>query len=111
MADIMVIRYGYYLAIYGSWRGVFCMFGKIDELGRVVLPREYRRVLGIDGEDEVEILLSANEIVIRKPIFGCVFCGAAHGLARMGDLCVCRLCARRLYEAGEGDVLYVVNVE
>jgi AbrB family looped-hinge helix DNA binding protein len=38
---------------------------KIDDLGRVVIPAEYRRVLGIKEGDELEIELDNDRVSIR----------------------------------------------
>jgi AbrB family looped-hinge helix DNA binding protein len=38
---------------------------KIDDLGRVVIPAEYRRVLGIKEGDELEIELENDRVTIR----------------------------------------------
>jgi AbrB family looped-hinge helix DNA binding protein len=41
---------------------------KIDDLGRVVIPAEYRRTLGVHEGDELEILLEGDRIVIKPRI-------------------------------------------
>ena len=46
----------------------------IDNLGRVVVPKEIRKVLGIKEGDPVEISLEGDLIQIQKPSFGCKFC-------------------------------------
>lgn len=39
---------------------------KIDELGRIVIPIELRRALGIDIKDAVEIFGQEDQIVLKK---------------------------------------------
>ena len=39
---------------------------KIDKIGRLVIPIEYYKKLGISREDEVEIFSTNDEIIIRK---------------------------------------------
>lgn len=40
---------------------------RIDDLGRVVIPKEYRNNLGINEGDPIEILMdSENQIILRK---------------------------------------------
>jgi AbrB family looped-hinge helix DNA binding protein len=41
---------------------------KIDDLGRIVIPAEMRRVLGIEEGDELEITLSGDHVEIRPRI-------------------------------------------
>lgn len=42
------------------------MVRKIDELGRVVIPKELRRTLGIDKQDPVEIFINGDQIILQK---------------------------------------------
>lgn len=39
---------------------------RIDEVGRIVIPKEIRKTLGIKGGDQIEIYTHSNEIVLRK---------------------------------------------
>lgn len=39
---------------------------KVDELGRVVLPIELRRTLGIAEKDALEIFIEGEQIVLKK---------------------------------------------
>ena len=39
---------------------------KIDNLGRVVVPMELRRTLGIEQKDPVEIFVDGDQIILRK---------------------------------------------
>ncbi|MFC2949195.1 AbrB/MazE/SpoVT family DNA-binding domain-containing protein [Virgibacillus sediminis] len=38
----------------------------VDDLGRIVIPKEIRRTMGIENRDPVEFLLEDNFIAIRK---------------------------------------------
>ena len=42
------------------------MVRKVDELGRVVLPKEIRTMLGIDKKDPLEIFISGESIILKK---------------------------------------------
>ncbi|MBB6632790.1 transcriptional pleiotropic regulator of transition state genes [Cohnella thailandensis] len=48
---------------------------KVDELGRIVLPKELRRTMGINEKDPIEIFVHGETIVLRKYAPGCTFCG------------------------------------
>ena len=50
---------------------------KVDELGRIVLPIELRRTMGIDVKDALEIYVEGDTIMLRKYEPSCVFCGNA----------------------------------
>ncbi|MED4514438.1 AbrB/MazE/SpoVT family DNA-binding domain-containing protein, partial [Bacillus cereus] len=39
---------------------------KIDELGRIVLPKELRRTLGIAVKDPIEIFVEDEKIILQK---------------------------------------------
>jgi AbrB family transcriptional regulator, transcriptional pleiotropic regulator of transition state genes len=65
---------------------------KVDDLGRVVLPIELRRVFSIAENDGVEIFTEGDRIVLRKYEPACVFCGAASGVKQFRGKNVCRTC-------------------
>jgi len=69
---------------------------KVDELGRVVLPVEFRRSLGLDPGDGVVMNLEGDHITVapqhRKDV--CSLCGGAHELFNHGSGAVCGKCAR-----------------
>ena len=50
---------------------------KVDELGRVVIPSELRRTLGIHEKDSLEIYVDNEKIVIQKytPNNECIITG------------------------------------
>lgn len=39
---------------------------KVDSLGRVVLPIELRRMLGIEVKDSLEIFVEGESVILRK---------------------------------------------
>ena len=39
---------------------------KLDELGRITLPKELRRTLSIDERDPMEIYIEEDRIILRK---------------------------------------------
>ena len=48
---------------------------KIDKLGRVVIPAEYRKRLGISLGDEVDIKISDGGVLIAPTAVSCCVCG------------------------------------
>lgn len=76
---------------------------KIDDLGRIVIPREIRRTLQIREDDPMEIFVDGDSIIFRKYQPGCVFCGSLDHLVEINDVPVCGSCAKAapaLYENG-----------
>ena len=65
---------------------------KVDELGRIVLPKELRRTLGIQKEDPVEIFVDENNIILRKYEPACIFCGSASEVSIIHGKNICRVC-------------------
>lgn len=69
---------------------------KIDEVGRIVLPIEIRKTLGIDTRDAVEIFVDSDQIVLRKYEPSCIFCGNADNVKMFKGKLVCASCAKQL---------------
>jgi transcriptional pleiotropic regulator of transition state genes len=72
------------------------MARRVDDLGRIVLPVEMRRMFGIAPGDELEIGVEGATIMLRKVEARCVFCGADRDLGVHRDKRVCHPCARAL---------------
>jgi transcriptional pleiotropic regulator of transition state genes len=65
---------------------------KIDELGRIVIPIEMRRTLGVDSHDTIEMSVDGESIILRKYAPGCVFCGNPKDNIEYAGKLVCRKC-------------------
>jgi transcriptional pleiotropic regulator of transition state genes len=77
---------------------------KIDELGRIVLPSELRRVFGIREGEELEISVDGERVILQKRSDLCLFCGAeTPGLEYKGRR-LCESCARELAERAGAEV-------
>lgn len=72
---------------------------KVDELGRVVIPIELRRTLGIDEKDALEIYVDHERIILKKYQPGCIFCGNAEDIQTFKGKNVCRQCAIAMSQA------------
>jgi len=69
---------------------------RVDELGRIVIPIELRRTLGISERDTLEIFVENDTIVLKKHADVCVFCGALEPLVDYHDKKVCHSCLESL---------------
>lgn len=69
---------------------------KIDDLGRVVLPIEMRRVLNLEIRDSVEIFSDGENIVLKKYQPACVFCDSAKEVINFKGRNICANCIRTL---------------
>ena len=71
---------------------------KIDDLGRIVLPKELRRTLGIDDKDPLEIFIEDNTITLKKYQPACMFCGNAREVTTYKGKNICPTCAAEIGE-------------
>ncbi len=69
---------------------------KVDELGRIVLPKELRRTLDIEPKDPLEIYVDGNKIILKKYDPACIFCGNAGDVVVYKDKNICSECLREL---------------
>lgn len=71
---------------------------KVDELGRIVLPIELRRTLGIEEKDRIEIFVDGESIILRKYQPGCIFCDNAKDIINYKGKNICPDCIRAVNE-------------
>jgi transcriptional pleiotropic regulator of transition state genes len=67
---------------------------KVDELGRVVLPKELRGTLDIDIKDPLEIYVDGKTILLKKYQPGCVFCGSVKDVSVYKAKNICPDCLK-----------------
>ncbi len=71
---------------------------KVDELGRIVLPIELRRTLGIEEKDRIEIFVDGESIILRKYQAACIFCDNAKDIINYKGKNICPDCIRAMNE-------------
>ena len=69
---------------------------RMDDLGRIVLPIELRRTLGISEKDYLEIFTEHDQIILKKYEPTCVFCGSAEDVLLFKGKNICRNCKAEL---------------
>ena len=69
---------------------------KIDELGRIVLPKELRRTLGLNDRESVEIYVDQDAIILKKFKSTCVLCGDNEDLLDFKGQSICQKCMNEL---------------
>jgi len=72
---------------------------KVDSLGRIVLPIELRRVMGIDIKDPIEIFVDEGKIILKKYQPACMFCENANDIITFKDKKICKSCLEELNES------------
>ena len=64
----------------------------VDPLGRVVIPIELRRTLGIETGDEMEVFVDGQAIVLKKYEASCIFCGSTKDMKQVKGKNICKKC-------------------
>lgn len=72
------------------------MVRKIDDLGRIVVPAETRRLFNIHEGDKLAISVENDTIVLKKLDATCTFCGSTDDVAAFKGKGVCRNCRAEL---------------
>ncbi|MDD6154599.1 MAG: AbrB/MazE/SpoVT family DNA-binding domain-containing protein [Eubacteriales bacterium] len=68
----------------------------VDALGRVVIPIELRRNLGIGKDDSLEVFVEGDSIVLKKYSPRCVFCGEDKNVREVRGKYICEDCLDEL---------------
>ncbi len=70
----------------------------IDELGRIVVPKEMRIKMGIGSQDPIEIYVEDDKIILKKYENACSFCGSGINLTTFKGKMVCTSCIEEIKE-------------
>ncbi len=70
----------------------------VDELGRIVVPKEIRKKLGIENTDPVEIYVEGDRIILTKYNSACHFCGSSEDVCDFKSKKICAACINSLKE-------------
>ena len=69
---------------------------KIDDLGRIVIPAETRRLFNIREGDHLFIAVEGGSIVLRKLTDTCTFCGSETKVTQFKEKGICATCHAQL---------------
>ena len=69
---------------------------KVDELGRIVLPKEIRTVMDIKEKDAIEICTTSDQIILQKYQATCIFCNDADNVLYFSGKRVCAACIEKI---------------
>ncbi len=70
----------------------------IDELGRIVIPKELRNKMDMPEGSPVEIFVEGNVIGLSRYYYGCHFCGNSENLKELRGKLICSECIKALTE-------------
>ena len=68
----------------------------VDPLGRVVIPVELRRNLGIKTDDSLEVFVDGEYIMLKKYEPACIFCGEVTDVKDIHGKIICSKCIEEL---------------
>ncbi|MFS1511668.1 MULTISPECIES: AbrB/MazE/SpoVT family DNA-binding domain-containing protein [Chengkuizengella] len=65
---------------------------KVDQLGRIVLPKSLRKRYMMNEGDPVEILVQGDHIILEKYKPRCVFCTSSDNVVEYKEKYICSSC-------------------
>ena len=74
---------------------------KLDDLMRIVIPRELCRVQGLEARTPMEIYTDGESIILKKYAPGCCICGFCGDLTNYKGKNFCAECLSGLKKVGE----------
>lgn len=69
---------------------------RLDSLGRIAVPIELRRTMGIKEKDALEIFVDGDKIILKKYEPACIFCGDAEDVVNYKGKNLCKACLEEL---------------
>jgi len=72
------------------------MVRKIDPLGRLVIPIEVRRVLGLKENEPVEMFVSGKQVIVQKYEASCITCGSTENIIKFNERNLCDACIEKI---------------
>ena len=67
---------------------------KIDNLGRVVIPKSIRKALNIEHNDEISMYVEDKSLVIKKGHRSCSLCDSQEIKHQIGTKFICNDCVK-----------------
>lgn len=75
----------------------FGIVRELDSLGRIVIPKETRDLLGIRLEDPIEFFVDENTIIVRRYKSNCcLFCMDSQELIHFRNQLICKTCIKEV---------------
>lgn len=69
---------------------------KVDQLGRIVLPKSLRQNYELNEGEPVEILVKEDHIILEKFKPKCVFCFGTEKVQEFQERYICQSCVEEL---------------
>lgn len=69
---------------------------EVDELGRVILPKEVRKTMNLSDKDSVQLFTANHKIIMQKHEPGCIFCNETEDVIVYKGKSVCKGCLNKM---------------
>ena len=69
---------------------------KIDEIGRIVLPKEMRNELGWHSESDITVTQQGDCLILRSSQNSCFACGKTVNIVPIHNKFICQTCIDKL---------------
>ncbi len=69
---------------------------KIDEMGRIVIPKNVRKTIGAEIGDSLQFFIDGDNVVMKKFSLCCIFCGSENELTELNEKHICAECISKL---------------
>lgn len=69
---------------------------QIDDMGRVVVPKEIKKKMNLENRDYLEVFVNGDEIILKKYQPGCIFCGEVGDVHNFKGKLICPICISQL---------------
>ena len=69
---------------------------RVDDLGRIVIPMELRRTLGINVKDPMAIFVEDDKIILEKHRDVCALCGSSENVSEFKNRPICQTCVEEI---------------
>lgn len=69
---------------------------RVDDLGRIVIPKEIRNKFYIKTNDKLDIYVENDVISLIKDSKKCIFCSSTKDLIEQNNKYVCNKCMQKL---------------
>ncbi len=70
---------------------------EIDSVGRIVIPMQLRKELGLlESGSKLELFCDGKQIIAKKAVDDCVFCGSNEQLTEFDGKYICGTCLEKI---------------
>ena len=69
---------------------------KLDELGRLIIPQEYRGALGWNENSKIFVTREGDRLTLQTYPESCFICGNEDQLKEIGQKRICKRCLKEL---------------